>query len=78
MLHVRSIAVSAAVVCFFVLSIIGTIGGLSPCACCKRAMLGAMVAYIAAGMAGRAINAVLIQAMIDNEMTKEAAGDAKS
>ena len=70
-LHVRSIAVSIAVICFFVLSLIGGFCGLSPFVCCKRALIGAMLAYIAGGWAVRAINAILVDAMIVNQMNQE-------
>jgi len=70
-LHVRSIAVSIAVVCFFGLSLIGWISGLSPFTCCKRALLGAVLAYIAAAWAVKAINAILISAMITNQMDQQ-------
>ena len=70
-LHVRSIAVSIAVICFFVLSIIGGVCGLSPFVCCKRAMIGAILAYIAGGWAVRAINAILVDAMIANQMNQQ-------
>ena len=63
-LHVRSIAVSIAVICFFVLSMVGWIWGLSPFVCCKRALIGAVLAYIVGGWAVRAINAILVNAMI--------------
>jgi hypothetical protein len=70
-LHVRSIAVSIAVVCFFGLSLIGWISGLSPFTCCKRALVGALLAYIAVAWAVKAINAILINAMITNQMNRQ-------
>jgi len=70
-LHVRSIAVSIAVICFFVLSIVGGVCGLSPFVCCKRALIGAILAYIAGGWAVRAINAILVDAMIANQMNQQ-------
>jgi len=69
-LHVRSIAVSISVICFFFLSIVGWIYGLSPFICCKRALIGAAFAYIAGGWAVKAINAILINAMISNQMNQ--------
>jgi hypothetical protein len=75
MLHVRSISISCAVVCFFAVGIIGAMNGLSPEACCKRALLGAVVTHIAAGVAVRAINAILLQAMIDHQINKEQTGE---
>jgi hypothetical protein len=70
-LHVRSIAVSIAVTCFFGLSLIAWISGLSPFTCCKRALAGAVLAYIAGAWAVKAINAILISAMITNQMNQQ-------
>ena len=70
-LHVRSIAVSIAVICFFVLSLVGWICGLSPFVCCKRALIGAVLAYIAGGWAVKAINAILVNAMIANQVNQQ-------
>ena len=75
-LHVKSIAVSIAVICFFGLSLIGWISGLSPFTCCKRALAGAVLAYIAGAWAVRAINAILISAMITNQMNQQKEKDS--
>ncbi|MHC4173542.1 MAG: hypothetical protein ACYTBX_10305 [Planctomycetota bacterium] len=75
-LHVRSIAVSIAVICFFGLSLVGWISGISPFTCCKRALLGAVLAYIAAAWAVKAINAILISAMITNQMDQQEEKDS--
>ena len=64
-------SVSIAVVCFFGLSLIGWISGLSPFTCCKRALVGALLAYIAVTWAVKAINAILISAMITNQMNRQ-------
>lgn len=69
-LHVRSIAVSISVICFFVLSFVGWICGVSPYVCCKRALAGAVLAYIAGGLAVRAINAILVNAMISSQVDR--------
>ena len=70
-LHVRSIAVSIAVICFFVISLVGWITGLSPFTCCKRALAAAAITYLAAALAVKAINAILINAMIKNRMNQQ-------
>ena len=75
-LHVRSIAVSIAVICFFGLSLIGWISGLLPFICCKRALVGSVLAYIAVAWAVKAINAILISAMITNQMNKQKEKDS--
>lgn len=69
-LHARSIAVSIAVICFFGLSFVGWISGLSPFTCCKRALMGAALSYIAASLAVKIINAVLTSAMITSRMSR--------
>ncbi|MHC4150192.1 MAG: hypothetical protein ACYSR5_12000 [Planctomycetota bacterium] len=70
-LHVRSIALSVAVIAFFGISIAGSICGLSPFTCCKRALAGVVLAYIAATFAVKAINAILINAMIKNHLNRQ-------
>ena len=70
-LHIRSISLSAAVVGFFTVSLIGWISGLSPFTCCKRAMAAAFVVYVVAALAVKAINTILINAMIKSQMIQQ-------
>jgi len=70
-LNVRSIAVAGAVTCFFLLSFVGWLAGLSSFACCKRAVIGATVAYITVALTVKAINAVLINAMAAEQANKQ-------
>lgn len=70
-LHVRSIAVSISVICFFGLSLIGWISSLSPYVCCKRAIVGAVIVYITSSFTIRAINTILINAMIANQLNQQ-------
>jgi len=70
-LHIRSIAINVAVICFFTLSLVGWVSGLSPSVCCKRATIVAVLAYIAGAWAVRAINAILIQAMIAKQVAQQ-------
>lgn len=78
-LHVRSIAISFAVVFYFGLSLVGWAAGLSPFTCCKRALAGAALAYVVAVLAVKAVNAILTDAMIKRQMKrhKEQAGDSE-
>ncbi|MEJ2701017.1 MAG: hypothetical protein P8Z79_01100 [Sedimentisphaerales bacterium] len=71
-LHVRSIAMKIAVVCFFVLGFIARMSRLSSAVCCKRALIGALVAYIAGAWAAKGINAILVRAMVENQVKREA------
>jgi hypothetical protein len=75
LLQIRPIAVSLAVLCFFAIGIVGSVGGLSPYTCCKRGVLGAVVAYLVTAYAVRAINAILTHAMITDRIRKEHPGD---
>jgi uncharacterized membrane protein YjjP (DUF1212 family) len=77
LLHIRPMAVSCAVLGFFAIGIVGSLGGLSPYTSCKRAVLGAAIAYLVAGAAGRAVNAILTQAMIADRIRKGNSGDNK-
>jgi len=70
-LQVRQIAVSAAVLFFFAVSIIGWISGLCPFSCCKRALVAALVAYVAATLTVKAVNAVLVSAIIKNQANQK-------
>ncbi|UCE48641.1 MAG: hypothetical protein JSW47_00545 [Phycisphaerales bacterium] len=74
-LHVRSIAVSIAVICFFVMSLIGWASGLTPFVCCKRALIGAVLAYMAGCWAVRAINSILVNAILASQTKKQDSAD---
>jgi hypothetical protein len=75
----RSIAISTAVLCFFCLSFIGWISNLAPFTCCKRAVAGALIAYIATKLTVKAINIILTNAMIMSHMKqqRQKASDSK-
>lgn len=70
-LQIRSIAVTFAVTCFFGISLIGWFSGLEPFICCKRAVIGAVIAYIAGTWAAKAVNAIFISAMVTNQIKEQ-------
>jgi len=70
-LQVRSIAISITVVFFFVLSLVSYFSGLAPFTCCKRALSGAVLAYIVSSWAVKAINSILINAMVTSQMKQK-------
>ena len=70
-IHVRSKAISAAVVVFFALSIVGMFMNQSPFTCCKRAIIGAALAYIAVSIAVNIINAIIKHAIIESHANKQ-------
>jgi hypothetical protein len=71
LIRVRPIAISVAVVFFFGLSIVGLLNGLASFTCCKRALIGAALAYIAASLAVNIVNAILTSAIIDSHTNKQ-------
>lgn len=75
LLHSRSIGITAAVIGFFAISIVGAIEDLSPCTCSKRALLGAVVIYVVAATAASAIDTIVTRAMIANQIGKDEPGD---
>jgi hypothetical protein len=66
MLHERLTGGTVAVLCFFTVGLVGAVAGLAPYACCKRAVVGAVMGYIGGTLAAKAINAVLTRALIDH------------
>jgi hypothetical protein len=75
LLQPKSVGLTAAIIGFFGLSIVGSIVGLSPYTCCKRALLGALITYWAASTATHAVNLILTRAMIASQMDKDRPGD---
>ena len=69
-----------AAVGFFVVGIVTWAAGLSPFACTQRAVIGAGVVYVTASLAVKAVNAILISAMVESQMkqNKEKYGANKS
>ena len=70
-LDVKSIAVNAAVLCFFITACVGCCTGLVPFVCCKRALLGAVVAYVVVSIVIRVINHILISALIKSQIERQ-------
>ena len=71
LIHVRPIAISVAVISFFGLSFVGLFNGLAPLICCKRALIGAVLAYMATAIVVKTINAILISAIIDRHTNRQ-------
>lgn len=67
-LDARKISINIAVIFCFILSILMLISGLPPFTCCKRALIGAVIVYIIAGIAVRLINLILIDAMVSKQI----------
>lgn len=76
LLHIRRTAVGVAVTSFFGISLIGWISGISPFVCCKRALAGAGLAYVATVLAVKAINSVLLRAIITDQANREEEADS--
>ena len=69
---VRSAAVQMAVLVFFAMAIAGWLWRCSPGACAARAFGGAVAMYIVVMIAGRLVVKIIIHAMVDNQMRKQA------
>ena len=67
----RHIGTSLAVAFFFGVSFIGWADNLAPFTCCKRALIAATVGYIAGSLAVRAVNAILISALVDRQLSRQ-------
>ncbi len=70
-LNGKSIAVSVAVLAFFGIAIVGWSSGLAPFTCCKRALIAAVVSYLVVVCAVKAINTVVVNAMINNQVKEQ-------
>jgi len=70
-LDIRPIAMTIAVIAFFGFSIMGAVNGLESFICCKRAVTGAIAAYIVASLTIKAINAIIMDAIIKKQISKQ-------
>lgn len=70
-LNAKSIAIYVAVLGFFGIAIVGISSGLAPFTCCKRALIAAVVSYLVVVIAVKAINTVVINAMINNQVKEQ-------
>ena len=70
LLHPRVVAMSLAVVFFFGVSFICWASDMTPFTCCKRAMVSAVIVYIAAMLAVKAVNSILISAMVEKQLNQ--------
>ncbi|MBN1796295.1 MAG: hypothetical protein JW804_06450 [Sedimentisphaerales bacterium] len=66
----QQIALTASVLVFFLVSIIGTINDISPFVCCKRALIAMVVTYIVVVLVVKFINHLVINAMISRQVNK--------
>lgn len=57
---------------FFAMACIGWFNGSSPATGASRAFFGAVIAYITISMAGRAVGNIIIDAMVENKISKMA------
>jgi hypothetical protein len=70
LIHSRPIAITAGVITFFALGLVSASTGLSPLTCCKRALIGAALVYIAATIVVSVLDAILTKAVIDSHTNK--------
>jgi len=70
-LQTRPTSIKISVLTFFLVAIIGQCYGTSPFYCCKRALIASVIAYVVTTLFIKAINFVLLNAMIDKEVDKQ-------
>lgn len=75
--NVQATAVQLAVLIFFAMAIAGWLCGCSPAACAARAFGGAVVMYTVVKIGGRMVVKILIDAIADSQMKKQASKDNK-
>ncbi len=73
--NIRSIAVTLAVLIFFVMACVGMANGYSPATCASRAFFGAVIAYLVVSVAARAVMNIIINAMVESKLKKSAQKD---
>lgn len=73
--HIRTAAIRLAVLLFFVMAVAGWLWGCSPAVCATRALGGAVVMYAVVQIAGRIIVKILIDAVVDSQIQKQAKKD---
>ncbi len=69
--NTKTIAVNLAVIFFFMTGLIGWLSGHTPFTCCKRSLIAAALIYISCSIASKAVNFILFNALISNEMQKQ-------
>lgn len=57
--------------CLFIIAFVGSFTGLEPFVCCKRAVIGAIGAYIAAIVLVNIINSIMISAFVRSRMKQQ-------
>ena len=67
----KSIAFKAAIVTFLVLSIVCQLRNIDAIICLKRAMLGSIAAYIICKIMVKALNSLLLNAVINKRLSEE-------
>jgi len=80
-IHSRPVAITGSVLAFFALSFAGVLRGLAPLTCCKRALIGAVLAYFVCSIAVSIVDAVIAKAVIDDHINRQLSsktGKAKS
>ncbi len=73
---IRSIAMTSAVLVFFVMAVIGWCRGLSPATGCSRSVIGAIITYIAVSWAARGVMSIIINEIIESKVIESKVNEA--
>jgi hypothetical protein len=71
LINARSISISAAVIFFFIIAIVGWFNSFTPFTCTKRALAGAVIVYIISTIVVKVINNIIIDAIANKQIDKQ-------
>ncbi len=69
--QIRNVAVSFAVITFFLMAGVGWFFGLSPAVCCNRALIGAAIAYTVVSMSGKIVIRIILGQIVDSQYGRD-------
>jgi len=67
----KTCSVQLAVIAFFVMACVGSLWGLSPLTCCKRALISALIIYGLCLCVVKILNKIILSALVRSQMSKQ-------
>jgi hypothetical protein len=64
-------SIQLAVTAFFVTTCVGSLCGLSPFTCCKRALISALIIYALCRCTVKVLNRIILSALVRSQMNKQ-------
>ena len=69
--QIRNVAVSFAVITFFLMAGVGLLCNLPPAVCCNRALIGAAITYAVVSMSGKIALRIILGQIVDSQYRRE-------